>query len=706
MKRQVLLAVTWLAAAPVAAQQPADVRGGVASRARIDPSQDVAFQALILPETVYVGQQATYQVGVFLSEEVRARLRRNPQFVPPEVRSALAFDLPSVVDGPARVVGVRHYDVHVFQRAIFPLAAGRLVVPPAHLDYALPLSNSFFAREESHSERTAPLTLVARDPPAAGRPADFHGAVGRLVISAHTVARQARVGDPLMFTVTVDGIGNVTLLPRPDLQVGWADVVSGGDRVQLDSASVLMRGRKDFDWILTPRRAGRLALPAIRYPYFNPYTERYEIALTRPDSLTVAGGSVLESEAPAPAVPRALPIRRLYSGVEPPPLSSHTAYWLLIALSPLPALALTVTRRPYRRRPPSPVRVLRQLATAPEGRDPARLRRAYAAAIADRVHATAAAMSDHAQLVRTLRRAGVSAPVAEDADRLLTELDAVVFGRAGVADPGAAHRAYAIVSAIDAEALPRQALAVTRVGAGLATFLLLCVVVGAASVWAAGRDTVAESVFYNGVQAYDHQQFDTARSAFFELAQARPRSADAWINFGTSAWALHDTAAAVIGWQRAARLQPMASDARQLLRLTPGFRDGLLGDIPPVSLDLLAVAGALLWLGGWSALTLHARRALPRLRTPAFAALVVAAGIAVAGRLQRDILAGRDAAVVVHAGRLRGTPSLGAEEGAETLTGETGRIVMRQGVWVRVRLSDRREGWLESRWLEPLDHVE
>ncbi len=702
MRPLVAATLALLVAIPSRAQQTGDARGGVSARARIDPTQDVAFEALLLPDTVYVGQQATYQVGVFLSEEVRARLRRNPQFVPPEVRSALAFDLPSVVDGPARVVGARHYDVHVFQRAIFPLTAGRLVVPPARLDYALPLSNSFFAREESHSERTAPLTIVARDPPARGRPSGFRGAVGRLVVSAHAEVRQARVGDPLMFTVTVDGIGNVTLLPRPDLQVGWADVVSGGDRVQLDSASVLIRGRKDFDWILTPRHAGRVALPAIRYPYFNPYTERYEVAFTAPDSVTVADGAVVQSETPAATVAASLPIRRLYSGLEPEPISTSSLYWVLIGLAPLPLLGLTIARRPPRRREIPPLRVLRQLAATPEGRDPARLRRAYAAAIADRIRATAAAMSDHALLVRTLRRAGVSEATSREAERLLTELDAVVFGREGSADPRAAQRAYDIVAAIDGEARTRQALTLASARVTGAVMVAILAAAGAASAWAAGRDTVAEGAFYNGVSAYDRQQFDSARSAFFELAQARPRSADAWINFGTSAWQLHDTAAAVIGWQRAARLQPMASDARALLRMTPGFRDGVTGDIPPLSLNLLAIGGGLLWLAGWLALALQPRRRRGGLRRLAMAGLVVACAIAVAGRLQRDTLTGREAAVVVSASRLRGTPALGAEQGAETVTGETGRVLGRQGVWTRVRLSDHREGWLETRWLEVL----
>jgi hypothetical protein len=39
---------------------------------------------------------------------------------------------------------------------------------------------------------------------------------------------------------------------------------------------------------------------------------------------------------------------------------------------------------------------------------------------------------------------------------------------------------------------------------------------------------------------------------------------------------------------------------------------------------------------------------------------------------------------------------LGAEQGAEILTGDVARVMGVQGVWTRIRLPDRRRGWVES----------
>ncbi|MEO7995979.1 MAG: hypothetical protein ABI852_00970, partial [Gemmatimonadaceae bacterium] len=76
------------ASLPLSAQAPSILR-----RVRVDPSRLVDFHAAVSPETLFVGQQATYQVAVLLDEAVGARLPRNPEYLPPELRGLLAYDL-------------------------------------------------------------------------------------------------------------------------------------------------------------------------------------------------------------------------------------------------------------------------------------------------------------------------------------------------------------------------------------------------------------------------------------------------------------------------------------------------------------------------------------------------------------------------------------------------------------------------------------
>lgn len=671
--------------------------GGIAARAPLDARDDIAFRAMAIPDTVWVGQQATYQVGVFLSSEIRARLRRNPVFVPPELRSMLAYDLASLNSVP-RYAGGRRYEVHVFQRALFPLTAGRHEIPPARLEYALPLSNSFFAREESHSARTQSLVVIARDPPAAGRPADFRGAVGRLSLQTRVDGRAQRTGDPFTFTAVVLGTGNVSLLPRPDLRVPWADVVPGAVRVQMDSSTTLVRGRKEFDWILTAQRPGRQRIPSLRYPYFNPYTEQYEVALSSPDSLTVTGDPVTVADrSPADSAP-VLAIRRRYRGEMPRPVSTAPAFWVLMASAPLPLLLVSIGRV---RRPPPATPPEAQLLSAARagGGDAALVRRIFVRAVTERAELASADLADSHRLRWSLRRAGVSADTAQATAELVEQLNAVVFGRSAPAAPGLAERAVALLRAIDREARVRPPSLVRT--AARATSLAALVTLPGLAAWAASQDPISERLFGDGLAAYDTREFGSARQAFFELAQIRPRAADAWYNFATASWQLADTAAAVIGWQRAMRLEPSASDARSRLRLGPGA-PRLWHGVPPVSLSTLAVLGGACWLVGMAVLAVSRRRSV---RAGTRGGLVFAGAallILLGGLRQQEILDGRDVSVVVSPARLRAMPVLSSEAGIEAQPGEVARVLGHQGAWTRIELSDRRRGWVEGQRLQAL----
>ncbi|WP_275836088.1 hypothetical protein, partial [Roseisolibacter sp. H3M3-2] len=327
--------------------------------------QGIAFHARLAPDTVYVGQQATYQIAVFLDDEARTRLRRNPEFVPPELRGLLAYDLPAGRTSlRGRVVDGRRYDVHVFQRAVFPVAPGRIDVPPAQLTYALPLTSGFFSREESFSARSESVRLVAIEPPAAGRPADWAGAVGRLRATARLDSSAARVGDPVVLTLRVEGEGNVKLLPRPPLELGWAAAVPGEERVTLDSSALDVRGAKEFDWILTPRASGAREVSPIRYAYFDPETRQYDVALSPALPLQVLPGGLAGVVDGRPVEGARLTIRTAFGGETPLPLPSRPFFWVLVALVPLPALVISAARgapRPVARAGDPPSRVLRAL---------------------------------------------------------------------------------------------------------------------------------------------------------------------------------------------------------------------------------------------------------------------------------------------------------------------------------------------------------
>jgi hypothetical protein len=357
-----------------------------------------------------------------------------------------------------RVIDGRHYEVHVFQRALFPLTAGRYEIPAARLNYSLPLSASFFSREESHQLKSEVVPLVVIDPPEAGRPPDYNGAVGRLSLEAHVDSGTAKVGDPLVLTVRVAGDGNVSFFPRPAVRVPWGQLVPAEERVQLDSSATVVRGAKEFDWVITPAKSGEVEVPQIRYPFFNPYTERYELAVTSPQRVSVAPGTLVAQDASPDSARPVLPLRRVMLETPRAPLSETRGFWIAMLIAPVPAALALAVRRPRVRRVPTAGERLRKLGRQRHGPTPgdaAVLRRTYAAALAERIGVAAAELADRRALVRALRRSGVTVEVAREADELLGEFDSAVYSGSGTSIEEGAKRAIAVLRRVDEEARPR-----------------------------------------------------------------------------------------------------------------------------------------------------------------------------------------------------------------------------------------------------------
>ena len=664
----------------------------IVTKAPFDATASVSVAATVTPDTVYVGEQTTYQVAVFIDEAIRNRLRRNPGFTPPELRSMLAYDL-SPVRGtlPSRRVGDRRFEPHLYQRAVFPLVAGRHVIPPAELHYSMPLSYSFFSREEGRVLRTDSLVLVALEPPLAGRPADYAGAVGELSLDAAVRPARARVGDPAVLTLKVSGVGNINMLPRPSVALPWGALIPAQERVTIDRSSEVIRGAKEFDWVITPHVAGDQELPAIQYPYFNPRTERYEIALSAPDTLTIApGGLVGVDEAVVDTTP-VLPLRAAYRGEQGAPLHSNRGYWLLLATAPFPAAFVAFLRRPRKRKVPSAATVLRALGARRTKLTPGELRRAYVNALAQRLHLTAGTLATRTDFARALRRAGVSSQTTDLATGLLSELDDAAYGMRPAALSALLDRAQRSYRAVDAEARVFSTSATT--GSSIVSGMLM---LAAVSGLMAATPEEERALFARGAQEYQERRFVEAERSFGEITRIAPDAPDAWANFGTAAWAAGDTAAAVVGWQRALRLEPLAADVRTRLKLVQSTSIRSFSWVPPVSVTLVAIVIAAAWVGAWLLALVRAagRTSIPRRLVTGLAAsalLLIAGGI-----LLDERLAAKHLSVVAEATMLRALPALAGEAVQSVHPGELVRTVARRGEWALVQLDGGREGWIEA----------
>jgi hypothetical protein len=666
----------------------------VVARARIDTSEAVSLRAVAVAETVYVGQQATYEVAVFLNQTVRERLRRNPTFYPPEMQAMLAYDLPAPA-ASQRKHGSQCFDALVYRRALFPLISGRLVIPPAQLVYSTGLSSSsLFSREESHELQTDSVAIIAIDPPTADRPPEYMGAVGNVRLDTRMDSVASRVGDPMLLTVRVTGSGNVKLFPRPAVRVPWAALVPADERVRIDSASSRIGGVKEFDWVLTPRIAGEFDVPSVRYGYFDPSQRRYGVAASPGRRIRVPPGALASAD--TGNAESALGIRMRYGGESWPPVQSRFAFWLVMALAPMPAIAARLRRRA--RRPSAVVDdPMRALTSASFVDDPALLRRNFVRALGQRLGYNPEDFTHPGALERVLRRAGVSVMTARRAESLLRDLDVAAYTRTVGLPPQAAKDAAEIARAVDAEALSRMELPFWVPALLLAACLTLAASAGA--LWAAADG--ADTHFARGVSAYVRQDYRAAQHSFADAVAVAPAAPDAWANYGTASWSLADTAAAVLGWRQTLAIEPGASDIQQRIMLPREEGPSAPGWVPELPRGATVYLFALLWLAAW-AFAWVARNPHPwagRVPLPLAACALV---IGLASIELETRIAGKRLAVVRHVSTLVTDPAIGMDRGPSVGTGEIVRIAGRRGTWTRVEATDDRDGWIPSSQLLPL----
>ena len=641
-------------------------------------------------DTVWVGQQVDYVVDVQLNESARSRLRHNPTFFPPEMPSVLAYDL--AAPPPVVRAGRSCFETLSYRRALFPLFPGAVRIAPATLTYSLPLSSSFFAREERFERRTDTVAFVAVEPPRAGRPRDFTGAVGAVTASARLDAAAGRMGDPIVLTLRLAGEGNVKLLPRPIVTVDWASVALGEERVTVDTSASRVRGAKEFDWLLTPRRAGRLVVPAIQYPFFDPQRGVYDA--THSDSIAVSIAAADLASGDTASAPR-LPVRRRLAEELPTPLPSRPWYWAALVLAPVPAALGRVLRRRRRRSVAHPasrrLRAMRDAARAPTPRE---LRRAFLDALSERAPQVASGVISGGTLARTLRRAGVTDQTAQAAEQLLTRLDRAAFSPAGVVDPQLPALSADIAAAVDREAVRDAG------GTGAAVVVLLALSI--ATTGLAMPEAVRRS-FDEGVRAYERGELATSQRLFARAAARAPRAADAWANLGVAAWARGDTAHAMLGWQRALRLDPLDAESRDRLAAVQPPLIGAPAYVPPIPVNALATAALALWVAAWLALAAQAVGRMPGVRPLAGGTLAIAI-VALAAALElHDRSSERGLGVVRHTRDLLDAPSSEGMSAAGANAGEVGALGVREGTWVRLVLDGARAGWIPVAGVLPLD---
>lgn len=624
---------------------------GAAQPRSIESSSDAWLRAAMRPETVYVGQQATLTVEAGFSEEVRVRLTRPAVFETPSPAGFWVQDIPGGVQSRLSAVNGRITEIQSFQRAYFPLSAGRFAFAPARA--VVDVREGLLFAPETREIRSGSPKLTVLPLPDRGKPRAFNGAVGSFSIRTLLQPDTVRVGEAAQVTIEISGTGNVKSLPGPSLpRIPDVEQFEPTEDADITYTGATVGGTKRFQWVIIPQREGSIHIPAVTYAFFDPATRSYRTIRSTPVSLKALERVGIDRDATATSA--------ILGALRPAPRRAplafvHTRAFLLFQLVPLLAVVIALLAR-FARRPKSREEMLlaelRQLRTT--AADYTTFLR-HLELIVRRATANAAVRNVEMDtrvnaFIERIHTQRFAPAVAEDAERndLLDEAESIVHELLHSASARGSMAAFALVFALQTA---------------------------------------------GGEQAYRAGQFGEAARAFERAVASDSTDISGWFNLGNAYYRSNDRGRAIWAWTRAARLAPrdpaitrnlQAAGAAEVLRTLPPL------SVRPVEWYFLAAiawwsAGALLVI----AITRRKKSLVPWALVPILIVIVaVTIGIVADGR--------RYAVAIDARTPLYGDPTVHSPIVRRVQAGAGLDVLERRGEWLRVRTLTQAEGWVES----------
>jgi hypothetical protein len=290
---------------PQAPKPPPILAGGSIPKGVRLTEDGSAYVRMSVPKReVYVGESVPFEIEVGMRSGFVTRIGL-PKLTGDEItlNSSLLREperSETMVDGQAFVVLTWHSALLVVKPGSFPLSA---VVPltvkirtrprrESALDdqFGDPFWQNFFGASvpKDIDVESPPQELKVMELPAAGRPADFHGAIGTFAIESDISPVKAEVGDPLTLRMRVVGSGTFDRVDSAMLDhvEQWKTYPPKSTFTGNDPMG--HKGEKVFEQPLIASKPGVQTLPALSFSYFDPIAKRYETAHSPPLSVTIS----------------------------------------------------------------------------------------------------------------------------------------------------------------------------------------------------------------------------------------------------------------------------------------------------------------------------------------------------------------------------------------------------------------------------------
>jgi len=219
--------------------------------------------------------------------------------------------------------GSRYVVADVRKLALFPTQAGIFTLEPGVLSAAVEVQSddsfnsfysynifgrgsrfpsSFLSQIVSQSLPTESLKVTVKALPAAGKPANFTGAVGQYEMSSSVDKKQVEAGNPVTVRVKIKGRGNINTVQIPPLApIDGLKIYDAASSSQISKDRLIVEGEKVSETVVVPKKDGTFTIPPFHFSYFDPQTMAYEEIQTQ--AHTFKATPAPEAEEPLPPLP-------------------------------------------------------------------------------------------------------------------------------------------------------------------------------------------------------------------------------------------------------------------------------------------------------------------------------------------------------------------------------------------------------------------
>jgi len=238
-------------------------------------------------QRVYVGEQLKATFSLFTKSDI-LKYRTIAEPKTDGFWSEELFSPQGRLSYERRTVGGVEYSVAVLlKRALFPLQPGRLTI--GTMESEVTTFTTAFYSAEGQNLKSEPIAIEVRPLPEAGKPAGFVSQnVGKFALTAHLDRDTLSGGEAAALTVTVRGEGNLRGIKLKTPQVEGLRVYEPKITERIEPGD-LVGGTKIYEFLVLPQKAGKLEIPPMDLPYFDPKLEKYAVARTERLTVNVTG---------------------------------------------------------------------------------------------------------------------------------------------------------------------------------------------------------------------------------------------------------------------------------------------------------------------------------------------------------------------------------------------------------------------------------